>query len=251
MGNLFLGFPVPRAKIADMISTSAPPALHHTQHEAGGSDQMNVTGLTGAGGGGVGIFDFFTYSSTGEAIQGWVTDVLGSGYFGGDYPGIYCGSGATAGSYAKIWKGAGWPSPMLTFSKDRILVANATFLSNGSATGTFYLTSGDTGSQKHIGFKIVDGVLKGSVGNGSAETTVDLETLSATNYNKTRDLRAVFTSGVKCEFYSDGVLLGTITTGLPTGTDTTPTLFVLYAENPGVAQNKEVNLTFYHIAIKL
>lgn len=250
MGNQFLGFPVPRAKIAQMITGTAAPSAHHTQHENGGSDEIDATGLNGVGGGGVSIFDFFTYSSTGEHIQGFNLDLAGTGYANSDYPGIYTGSGATAGSRGKITKGPGWPSPMLTFSKDRILVANATFLSNTSATGTFYLTSGDTGTQKHIGFKIVDGVLKGSVGNGSAETTVDLETLSATNYNKTRDLRAVFTTGVKCEFYSDGVLLGTITTNLPSGVDTTPTLFALSAENPGVAQNKEVNLTFYHVAIK-
>jgi len=35
-----------------MIATSAPPTLHHTNHEKNGIDEIDCTGLTGAGGGG-------------------------------------------------------------------------------------------------------------------------------------------------------------------------------------------------------
>jgi len=50
MGNQFIGFPVPRARIADMIAGSAPPKIHHTGHETGGDDEIDCTGLAGAGG---------------------------------------------------------------------------------------------------------------------------------------------------------------------------------------------------------
>ncbi|GAH54174.1 unnamed protein product, partial [marine sediment metagenome] len=40
MANLFIGFPVPRAKIADMIEGAAPPLEHVVNHLPGGSDQL-------------------------------------------------------------------------------------------------------------------------------------------------------------------------------------------------------------------
>ena len=44
MGNLFIGFPVPRAKIADMITGSAPPLNHVANHEPDGSDPLVLPG---------------------------------------------------------------------------------------------------------------------------------------------------------------------------------------------------------------
>lgn len=40
MGNLFIGFPVPRAKIATMIEEAAPPLNHVENHEPDGSDPI-------------------------------------------------------------------------------------------------------------------------------------------------------------------------------------------------------------------
>jgi len=45
MGNLFLGFPVARSKIADMIRGSASPIEHHARHESGGDDEIDISGL--------------------------------------------------------------------------------------------------------------------------------------------------------------------------------------------------------------
>ena len=44
MGNLFIGFPVPRAKIADMIIGSAPPLEHIPNHRPNGSDPLVLPG---------------------------------------------------------------------------------------------------------------------------------------------------------------------------------------------------------------
>lgn len=46
MPNLFSGFPVSRAKIAEQISGSAPPINHVTNHENGGTDEISLAGLT-------------------------------------------------------------------------------------------------------------------------------------------------------------------------------------------------------------
>lgn len=40
MGNFFLGFPVPRAKIAEMIEGAAPPLEHKDNHLPDGSDPL-------------------------------------------------------------------------------------------------------------------------------------------------------------------------------------------------------------------
>ncbi|MBA7636351.1 hypothetical protein ES703_43969 [subsurface metagenome] len=44
MANLFIGFPVPRAKIADMIIGSAPPLEHSVNHLPNGSDPIVLPG---------------------------------------------------------------------------------------------------------------------------------------------------------------------------------------------------------------
>lgn len=44
MGNLFIGFPVPRARIADMIEGAAPPLEHFENHEPDGSDPIVLPG---------------------------------------------------------------------------------------------------------------------------------------------------------------------------------------------------------------
>ena len=44
MANLFIGFPVPRAKIATMIEEAAPPLEHAQNHEPDGSDPIVLPG---------------------------------------------------------------------------------------------------------------------------------------------------------------------------------------------------------------
>ena len=49
MGNFFLGFPVPRAKIADMITGAAPPLEHIVNHLPPGSDPLVLPGDISSG----------------------------------------------------------------------------------------------------------------------------------------------------------------------------------------------------------
>lgn len=49
MGNFFLGFPVPRAKIAEMIEGAAPPLEHIVNHLPPGSDPLVLPGNISSG----------------------------------------------------------------------------------------------------------------------------------------------------------------------------------------------------------
>lgn len=75
--------------------------------------------------------------------------------------------------------------------------------------------AGGVDSDRHIGFKVLDDLLYGTVGNDVEETTLYLcpVALGATN------LEWIFTPGVSVEFLVNGVSKGTITENLPSGTD--------------------------------
>jgi len=246
LGNLFLGFPVARAKIADMISTSAPPALHHAQHENGGSDEIDATGLTGAGGSGGGVGSFHNLSTLFESLTGYNITGTGSATTTLSAFVVSLNTGATAGSTARLSKAVTPTIEFINFDRNCAVMFASQLVSEGSKTGSLYLRATNFGYNKHVGFKVVDGILYGTAGDGSNETTATLQTISGTSYDVKRALRAVFTAGSKCDYYVDSVLLGTITTGLPTGIGDSSYLLYCSAVNTGVAEIKKIWLTSYN-----
>ena len=66
----------------------------------------------------------------------------------------------------------------------------------------------------HIGYKIVDDTLYATVGDGSAESELNLGAISS-GYH---ELEAVLTPGVECRFFVDGEDKGALSTNLPSGT---------------------------------
>lgn len=251
MGNLFLGFPVSRAKIADMIAADAPPILHHTQHENGGTDEIDATGLTGAGGGSPPLGSPFSYVGTFESLDGYNQSVSGSATITLDQYGVSLKTGTTANSVATLKKGNTNPNTFLDFDREIALLLEVDISSPTDNLGTIKLICGQKDAGLHIGFTVVNGVLKGSVGNDVSETTVNLETLGAGAYFQRRALRAILTPGVKCEFYKGETLLGSITTGLPSGLTAGTDFIYLYNKNTGTAVNKTLAITGYNIQITL
>ena len=69
---------------------------------------------------------------------------------------------------------------------------------------------------KHVGFKIVDNVLYATVGNGDAESTIELGTISAGDVLK---LEVVHFPGKEARFFVNGVDKGSITSNLPSGAE--------------------------------
>ena len=224
-----------------MIAGQAPPTIHHTDHEDDGKDEIDATGLVGAGGAGA-SFDDLSIDLFFESIDGYAQDNAGSGAIVLDEYGIFPGTGVTQDSRAQINKQNDYLVPRFHWGKNSKLKTRFGVSSATSVTCDFWAIVGNKGTAKHLGFKITGGKLYGTVGNGSAETTVELETLGTGTYNENRAIKFVYTAGSKCEFYIDGVLIGEITTGLPSGIEYSPYILFVELSNPGVAEFKNANL---------
>lgn len=245
MPNTFLGFPVPRATIADMIAANAPSKLHKTQHQLGGTDALDVTGLPGAGGGG-GItipFPAYYYQGIIESLDGYDLNLASGGAISIDSSGATIKTSVVGTGIAILERILWIPDAILDWSNDRQISFTAYFLSLVNNIALLKLTSGDSGANTHIGFKVINGVLYGTVGSGAAETTVSLLALGVFEYGTYYILRAVYTAGVKCEYYVNNVLKGTITTGLPTGPDYSTFIMAASAEANGDVNQKRVTLS--------
>ena len=135
------------------------------------------------------------------------------------YVGLY--TGVTTPAYARVSKEIGsLAGEPYTWAKGRFFRAR-TYIGTYSEQ-YFYIVSGtiqdvQTGvnNHRHIGFKMIDAALYGTVGNGSAESVLLLETISSSGY---RTLDCDFIPGDECRFYLDGVDKGAIETNLPSGT---------------------------------
>jgi hypothetical protein len=250
MANLFLGFPVPRAKIADMISGSAPPTVHHTQHEDGGSDEMDVTGLVGAGGaGGVPLEDLL-YQYFFTSIDGLELVSAGTGAGTLFYNYLRLATGTTANSTVRLRDSLEYPNPFARWDRERRLITRAQFNFSTSVTGDVRLHVGDyTPTGDHVGFELLDGVLKGTVANGSTEYTVDLETLLTGPGTAGRLLEFRHFPGDRVDFYVDSALKGTITgaSKLPRLGYNDSDLMWVWVSNKTLAQQKTVELSMWKL----
>lgn len=250
MGNLFIGFPVPRAKIAEMIEGAAPPLEHKTNHLPDGSDPLFPANGSAAG---------KLLRWTGSAFE-WIA--APSGGIASQYadPNLYYNTNfehldgfdvnSSAGASAELSDGflqliTGDTINHFAYVKKRnaiqVVLANWNNARKFKATvylytatnnvGLIYIGTGASFAGRHVMFVVEDGVLKGSVHNGSTGTTVELEDLSAPTYGIKKNLEAIFTPGSKAEFYIDGHKIDEITTNLPSGIGDADYLFYTYLKN--------------------
>lgn len=240
MPNLFLGFPVPRAKIADMIAGSAPPSLHKTQHQAGGADQIDCTGLTGAGGAAFPIRGLWTDDHDADATR-WRKTFTGSGALTRAYEKLVLKTGSTNPSIAQIYRHLQQPIPTLTWAKKRHLVFGAYLDCDDTATAIIHILSGWYTAANHIGFEISGGKLWGINANAGAQTKTEIKTFVGAFIGEDILLEAIFYPGVKVEFYVNGVLEQTSTTNLPTGTGSADSLLQLKCDNNSTTNNVELD----------
>lgn len=244
MGNSFIGFPVPRAKIADMIADTAPPKIHHTDHENGGADELDCTGLTGAGGISLPFDDLF-WTTWFESLDGFHQVLSGTGAISLTTSYVELATGATAGSSARLDKHTDYPVPVLSWDKSQQLKTKMWLRSNDSNICDCWIQRGNVGVSQHIGFKVTAGKLYGTIGDSSNETVLEIETLGVSNYMVERELIAKFIPGVECRFYVDGVDKGAISTNLPSGVYSGDYLMYSKLENPGVAETKYLLLSIF------
>lgn len=148
---------------------------------------------------------------------------------------------AVTDDYQYIFKFLEYRPSVFSWDKERRF--ETTFLLNSVDNVRVRLQTGRQEQYRHIGFYIENDSLKGSVGDGNNETTVVLQTISAsTKYA----VLAVLTPGVKCEFYVNGTKKAEITSGLPSGATSTEYLsvFQLITKND---VSKALDLSYFDL----
>lgn len=229
MANQFIGFPVPRARIAEMIEDEAAPIDHHADHENGGSDEVDCTGLTGAGGLTLPWDDIYLNEVI-ESKNCFASFVGSSGVITETSSGIRIYSGADLNSYARLYKLADCKHPALAWAKKRTFVADVDFQFNDFGDSELFFGTGCTGSARHIGFKVVNGVLYGTCYE-AAESSIQLtggahDPLYADKYT----LKFSYDGAASVKFYVDGVERGEITTNIPAGTQHASYIVYVYCK---------------------
>ncbi|MBA7603959.1 hypothetical protein ES703_11077 [subsurface metagenome] len=262
MGNLFIGFPVPRAKIATMIEEAAPPLEHIINHLPGGSDPLILPDDISAGqiiqwngekfigiaeptGGIATRYDdphIFLYTNF-ESLDGFYDSHSLSATVTLTEAMLELNTGTDNGALAYLRKDHTIQIPVGTWNKARKFRVMPQFYSTHNSTGINFIGTGKSYTLRHIGFCVVDGLLKGSVHNGSSPTTVTLEDWGGAAYLQTRKLEAIFTPGSKAEFYIAGVKIDEITSGLPSGSADAEHWICAYVKNTDGANNLTLRLS--------
>jgi len=171
-----------------------------------------------------------------ESIDGYLKSTSGTGKI--NLTGLYLelSTGTTSGSVAYLRRKYTYSTFTTTWDKNR-KIRTKLYVSSNSAQ-TVWVISGERGKYRHIGFKIVDNTLYGTVGDGTAESTLAIMSFLS---GAEMILEAVLTAGTQCEFFVDGVSQGTLTTNLPTGTGFALDLIHVYITNTAAA-NKSIRL---------
>jgi len=262
--NTFLGFPVPKAKIAEMIAGAAPPLEHATWHEPDGSDPLvlpaDITpdqvvqwdgtkfkGTTPAVGG-IGT----CYEAAGLDFATWFESI--DGYYKASSPAngyslsssllsLFTQGGAA--DWASIYKDPSEFPTLPGWDKKAKFKTIVTFMANGDSLPKMDVLWGEPDTARHFGFIVRAGQLKASVGNGSVETlSAALEDWGAAGYYKTKILEADY-KVTSVDFYVDGVKVATISTNLPTGTTHARRSPRLYIRANGSTNYHGFNLSFW------
>jgi len=172
-----------------------------------------------------------TYATTGSGTVSWYDNYVG------------LGTGTTSGSTVKTYKRFYGFNNTYSWDKKRVFGAEVYFSSYTNqvvwiVSGWITDITASSATDRHIGFKLVNGTLYGTVADGTTEATLTLKTLSSDAH---MTLEYVYTPGSEVRFYVDGVDKGAITTNLPSGTINA--LYALFASvYNSAAEQKRLNI---------
>ena len=212
MANLFLGFPVSRARFAD-LAASALTSLYEAT-------------------------DFY-YNTFFESLEGWEPFTNSPGTVTLDVDKVGLSTGIGSGGIAGILTRLAYPPVPLTWAKRRRFRLKAKVDVASDASSQVFIATGDEASNQYgFGFRFTNDKVRGFSQNGGAPAYADLVTGLTAPYSRTELYEIDFTPGVRIEFYIDGVLKGTVTTGLPTGTTKADRLMrmIVYASTTALHQ---------------
>ncbi len=246
MANLFIGFPVPRAKIADMIEGAAPPLDHATQHEYGGDDAIDPTDQNSLVTLPFPLAGFFLDSYEVEGA-GWQDADTGDGamFLYSDHREMQTGS--TNPSTYENRLHSSYPIPTLTWANKRHLLITILANHEDSATAIMRIITGHT-DDNYFGFQIADGKLSAICGNApGSQTVTDIKSYDPGAIDETLAFHAIFYPAVKVDFYVNGTLEATITTNLPTGTSNADYIIGFNLDNNSTTNNVNIRLNHFQL----
>lgn len=211
MGNTFQGFPVSRARFAEVAGQAAEASLpfsklyYHTFFDS--LDGLKVT-LVGAG----------TADVTGTDLELEIDAALND----------------SVTVRKSLWE----TYFSLSWNKNRTFRTKIYFESSDDSTIQAWVGTGFVDTGTGIGFAFYGGKLyaRTKIWNGGT-TDVEIEDLGTSGYEFNETVDIVFTAGVDCKFYIDGVLKATITTNLPTGSGNSGNLVFLKITNPAATES--------------
>ena len=158
---------------------------------------------------------------------------------------LYLNTGATIHSKAELQKwqlylGVG----LLRWDKKRKF--RTLFFLDSVADVTAFLGLGydllGTPTREHVGFKVINNSLYGTVADGTTEADLLLQTITTDPYF----LECVFDPSIpECRFFVDDVDMGAITTNLPTAEWTGEYMLMYAGISNEVAADKRLSLVFW------
>ena len=246
MANLFIGFPVPRAKIADMIAGEAPPLQHGPQHEKDGNDEIDATGLVGAGGVAFPLRGIWIDDYNADHAR-WYKAYTGGGELTRSYDTLTLRTTDTNPSTARLHRIRRQSIVPPTWAKKRHLIFQAYFDADDKDTAEFSIQTGYPPSTNSIGFDVSEGKLWTLCRNSGGDAWGDIKTFSDSYIGEDLLLEAIFFPAEKVEFWLNGVLEHTETNRLPSGTTDAEYIFYIKLDNNSTGNN--VQLDFSQIQV--
>jgi len=204
VANFFLGFPVARAKIADMIE--------------GYAESLST-------------YDHYYYLTLLDTLDAITQTKSGSGAITLFPEYLKLNTGLTQWSLARILKVPYYTVPATSWTKKRKFHTKIKLETTTGGKPLVRIYCGNSDSPMGFGFVVDDHGIYGRTGNGSSADVLLLETIPAGPYSIIRDLEAVFWPGTKVEYFIDGVKKGQITTKLPSGTSSSEYVYWIQIQN--------------------
>jgi len=169
-----------------------------------------------------------------DGFEWWTVD---SGYYSISEGLVQLGTGVNINSEAEMLDEISHPlvdlGTLFTWDKERRMRVAVFFFDNSDQE--IYIVSGGRlpAAEGFIGFKIVDDEIFGVVCNGVSETLT--AALRSFNANDEFILEARFKPNQECRFYIDGVEVGVLTSGLPSGLNQANWLAHAFIKNTAAA----------------
>lgn len=242
MANLFIGFPVPRAKIADMIEGAAPPLDHKTQHEKTGSDEMNVTGLVGAGGAAFPLRHFWLDDYFPDHAR-VTTSFTGSGQLDRSGSRVTLSTQNTNPSTARAYLRLRETIPTLTWEKTRNMILYAYLDMDERDTAILSILFGWLTTGNAMGFQVHGGKLWAMCKNSGGQTDIEITNYGSGWGDDELWLEVILFPGEKVEFWVNGALNCTSITDIPAGTNQEQYMWLLFVDNNSSTNNVSIQIT--------